>query len=134
MAKVEFFPTRCAICGTLDNSREIFAANFTEDAFNREIFSARRLPDRIHYRMVRCNTCDLLRSDPVASAETLAQLYKESSFSYGDETSGLRRTYGKYLDKMRACKIANKAGEVNTLLEIGCGNGFFLDEALPASK
>ena len=58
--------TRCAICGTLDNALELYAANFTTNALNPEVFSARRLPDRLHFRLVRCLSCGLVRSDPVA--------------------------------------------------------------------
>jgi SAM-dependent methyltransferase len=122
--KIVFNPTRCAICGTPGNATEIYAANFDVSDFNPEIFSARRLPDRIHYRMVKCNACGLIRSDPVADTATLTELYRESTFDYGEEVANLRRTYGRYLDRLGAFGV--KKG---LLLEIGCGNGFFLEEA-----
>ncbi|MBV8084018.1 MAG: class I SAM-dependent methyltransferase, partial [Chloroflexi bacterium] len=88
------------------------------------MFSARRLPDRLHYRLVRCTTCGLVRSDPVASGDVLAHLYRESTFDYGEEVAALQATYGRYL--ARAAKHAVNTG---ALLEVGCGNGFFLEEA-----
>lgn len=124
MNPLALHPTCCAICRTPGNAVQLYPANFDPGDFNPEIFSARRLPDRIHYRMVRCNTCGLVRSDPVADAATLGELYRQSTFDYGAEVANLRRTYGKYLDR-----LAPFGGEKHALLEIGCGNGFFLEEA-----
>lgn len=122
---IELHPTACAICGTTGGARELYAANFDLQAFNARIFSARRLPDRVHYRMVRCETCDLVRSDPVIDPQVLATLYEQSSFDYGDEVAGLRRTYRRALKKLDSLGAGKGA-----LLEIGCGNGFLLEEAL----
>ncbi len=124
MSHITLHTTRCAICGTEGNATELYPANFGLGHFNPEIFSARRLPDRIHYRMVRCNGCGLVRSDPVADAATLGELYRQSTFDYGAEVASLRRTYGHYLDRLEAF-----GARKGSLLEIGCGNGFFLEEA-----
>jgi SAM-dependent methyltransferase len=122
---VELKNTRCAICGTEGNAQELYPANFDLQALNPAVFSARRLPDRIHFRMVKCHTCGLVRSDPIADPALLAQLYHQSAFTYTDEVADLKQTYGRYLaelDKYGARKDA--------LLEIGCGNGFFFQQAL----
>lgn len=119
-------PTKCAICGIKGGATELYEANLTLEAFTPDVFSARRLPDRVHYRMVRCNTCALIRSDPVADAQFLAQLYAQSSFDYDSEVSNLKRTYGRYLAKV----TPHLPSARRSLLEIGCGNGFFLEEAL----
>lgn len=117
-------PTRCAICGTATESDQIYPANLDPAAFTAEVFSARRLPDRLHYRMVRCQTCGLVRSDPVLDAEGLAELYKHSTFDYGEELEGLRATYGAALDHV-AAHLGTRAG----LVDIGCGSGFVLEVA-----
>jgi SAM-dependent methyltransferase len=118
-------PTRCAICNTEGNSVELYPANFIMEALHPIYFSARRIPDRIHYRIVKCSICGLVRSDPVADSRILARLYAQSTFDYGDEVDNLKLTYRYYLSKL------NKYGvEKGTLLEIGCGNGFFLEEVL----
>ncbi len=121
---INFSPTRCAICETESNATQIYAANFDENTFNTRTFSARRLPDRVRYRMARCNTCHLLRSDPVADSEALHRLYAQSEFNYGDELRGLRKTYARALRRLERFGARHDA-----LLEIGCGNGFFLEEA-----
>jgi SAM-dependent methyltransferase len=122
---VDLLPTRCAICGTEGDSRELYRANFDLGALNPAVFSARRLPDRVHYRMVKCVHCGLVRSDPVASSHLLARLYDQSAFTYRDEAPDLRHTYRRYLRMLE--RLGAKKG---ALLEIGCGNGFFLEEAL----
>jgi SAM-dependent methyltransferase len=118
-------PTRCAICDNEGNAAELWPATFDPKAFNARIFSARRLPDRVHYRMVRCNTCGLVRSDPVADEVLLADLYKVSTFEYGEEVAALQATYGRALGWLEA-----RSQRCEALLEIGCGNGFFLQQAL----
>jgi SAM-dependent methyltransferase len=120
----EMCATRCAICERGGNATERWPATFDPEAFNARVFSARRLPDRVHYRMVACNTCGLVRSDPVASEELLASLYASSSFDYGHEVESIQATYGRALDWLEARTPQRRA-----LLEIGCGNGFFLEQA-----
>jgi SAM-dependent methyltransferase len=116
--------TRCAICGTADNAETLYDSTLTEDVFRADIFSARRLPDRIHYRLVRCRSCGLIRSDPVASPEALHALYAESTLDYSGEIGDLTATYGRYLAGLSELGIPRGA-----LLEIGCGNGFVLQAA-----
>ena len=89
---ISLVATRCAICGTEGNSATVYPANFDAGAFTPEIFSARRNPDRIHYRLVSCLTCGLFRSDPVASDDVLSDLYARSEFHYGEETTSLSST------------------------------------------
>jgi SAM-dependent methyltransferase len=117
-------PTFCAICGTAGNADELYPATLTPGAFTATVFSARRLPDRVHYRVVRCRSCGLIRSDPVLGAEGLAKLYRESTFEYGDELEGLRATYGRAL-----ARVAKLVPERSGLLDIGTGSGFVLELA-----
>lgn len=125
MKTIEWQSTRCAICNTEGNADELYHATFDQQALNPTIFSARRLPDRIHYRIVKCNTCGLVRSDPIVAPEVLTNLYMQSTFDYVDEVPNLKRTYGHYL-----AKLNKHGGKKSSLLEIGCGNGFFMEEAL----
>jgi SAM-dependent methyltransferase len=124
-AGLAFEATHCAICGPGAPSKELYPANFGIDDITPARFSARRLPDRVHYRMVRCSRCGLVRSDPVLDEATLGHLYAESTFDYEAETANLKATYGRYLARLR-----NLGGRQESLLEIGCGDGFFLEQAL----
>ena len=123
----ELHATRCAICGTEGNAQERWPATLNAEAFSVETFSARRLPDRVHYRMVACDACGLVRSDPVMDPSRLTDLYEESTFDYGDELPSLERTYGEALGRIEArLNGLPKDG----IVDIGCGNGFVLDQAL----
>ncbi|MDQ7781618.1 MAG: class I SAM-dependent methyltransferase [Desulfomonilaceae bacterium] len=55
----------------------------------------------------------------------MTTLYSASRFQYGAETGDLKTTYGRYLRKLEKYH----AGK-GTLLEIGCGNGYLLEQAL----
>ncbi|OHA87542.1 MAG: hypothetical protein A3A96_01045 [Candidatus Zambryskibacteria bacterium RIFCSPLOWO2_01_FULL_39_39] len=118
--------TKCAICGTYGNATEVYPAHLSGENLDEKAFSARRFyGEKIHFRMVKCNTCSLLRSDPIVSPEVYSELYNRSSFTYEGQVGNLIKTYGYYLKKLTSF-IAEK----EALLEIGCGNGFFLEEAL----
>lgn len=118
--------TQCAICDTFDNAMEVYPLQLVEEALDEKVFSARRFYDKkIHFRWVRCEHCGLLRSDPIIEPENLAKLYRESSFTYDKEVINLKATYGRYLER-----ASRRLKEKEAFLEIGCGNGFFLEEAL----
>jgi SAM-dependent methyltransferase len=115
--------TKCPICDTLGNSVVVYPSNIDETSFSTEVFSARRLPDRRHYQWVRCSSCTLLRSDPVLQID-LEKLYVESTFDYTTEINGLKKTYMDLVKKnLRHKKF------INSIFEIGGGNGFFLEAA-----
>ena len=88
-------------------------------------FSARRKRSIQHYRIVRCNSCGLVRSDPVLSDEDLAVLYRESQFLYPKESGYAARTYASLVT--RYFGMFPRPEQIR-LLEIGCGNGSFLEE------
>lgn len=113
--------TSCALCGNSENFTVLYKKNFSEGDFNKDIFSARRLPDRSHYQIVKCNEDGLVRSNPILEPKIIANLYKESKFTYQSEVGNLEKSYFEALDP--ALKIISKQ---DNILEIGCGNGFIL--------
>ena len=116
---------KCAICGNKQEVKEYYKPNFDNSKIDANTFSARRTPDRMHYRFVKCNNCSLIFSNPVLPAKKILNLYKNSTFDYHNESSYLKKTYAFYLQK-----ALGSTGKKNTkLLDIGCGNGFFLEEA-----
>ena len=121
---MDFIETYCAICQTQGNCETIYDANIGDSALSPIMFSARRLPDRLYYRWVRCKTCRLYRSDPVLKTD-LSGLYKESTFDYSSEVPGIARTYIQIT--VDALKPNIPQGSV---LEVGGGNGFYLESAL----
>lgn len=117
--------TSCMICDTRAFDREVYAMNFAPSDLSAEVFSARRLPDRLHYRMVRCTQCGLLRSDPILTDEELGRLYAGSHFTYAAEAAFTGATYLEYLRE--TLPLVRERGRI---MEIGCGSGFFLERAL----
>ncbi len=111
--------TICILCGNNDAVRELYPATFSEKDLNRETYSARRLPDRIHYRMVKCAGCGLIFSNPILPAEKIAGLYHESVCTYDTQVEYITTTYVDLFSKLHVAKNAK-------ILEVGCGNGFFL--------
>ena len=123
MTGMVFRPVPCAICFAEPESEQLYPATVAAEDLTADTFSARRRPDRVHYRIVRCRACGLVRSDPVADPELVASLYRSSSFDYQPEVPNLVRTYRRYLKKVGKQRSASPA-----LLEVGCGNGFMLEE------
>lgn len=114
----------CAICGNNSNVNVMYSANFDKKDFISQTFSARRIPDKIHYQINKCNRCSLIFSSPVLSNKKIVKLYGESDFTYSKEAPFLADTYGHYLEN-----LLSKNGRENIrLLDIGCGNGFFLEK------
>ncbi len=117
----ELVKTFCALCETDSHDKVVYPANFNSGSLSYEVFSARRLPDRCHYRIVRCQKCGLVRSSPILDEKTLNQLYQGSHFTYANESLFAAETYAVYLKKA----LRYLEGDIK-LLEIGCGNGSFL--------
>ncbi len=113
----------CAICNTVDNYSVLYEQNYKDDDFNVDIFSARRLPDKIHYQLVKCNSCGLVRSTPVIENDILNDLYVKSKLTYNTEVENLKTTYLEALSP-----ILNRLAKKSAILEIGCGNGFVVEE------
>jgi SAM-dependent methyltransferase len=114
----------CAICGQKAPRKILYKQNFSINQINENIFSARRLPDGIHYQILKCLKCGLVFSSPILSEATLKKLYKESRVTYGGQIADLTKTYGSYLRELEKYGVGKEE-----LLEIGCGDGFFLVEA-----
>ena len=114
---------KCALCQK-DDFRILYKANFDIKQIDEKIFSARRLPDRLHYRIVQCRKCRVVYSNPILDHTILEKLYKKSVLVYDEHIANLQKTYGFYLRKLEKFAVRK-----SRILEIGCGNGFFLEEA-----
>lgn len=112
----------CPICGPHIDYKVIYKENLPKEDAD---FSARKNPDFYHYQMVKCNKCGLLYSNPILENDKINKLYLKSKFEYDVEVENLKETYGYYLSKVN--KVVSDKGKI---LEVGCGNGFFLEKAL----
>lgn len=119
--KIKLKKVNCVICGSVKNYQILYKKNFKLTDLNVDTFSARRLPDKVHYQMVKCNNCGLVRSTPIVDIKYLSNLYKKSLLTYNDEINNLITTYTNAVKP-----ILNKLPKNARILEIGCGNGFVL--------
>jgi SAM-dependent methyltransferase len=111
----------CALCGPEAGKKVKYPARFSREDFNFKIFSARRMPDRRHFRLVECERCQMIYSDPACDPSSLATLYHDATVNYQNQQSQIYDSYAVVLDKV--LPLAKGRG---TFLEIGGGSGFML--------
>lgn len=101
--------------------RLLYKSTFLGKSISPKIYSARRVPDKIHYQLNKCENCNLIFSSPIFSKEKIAWLYAESYLSYPEQINFATVTYMELFET-----IFPKLNDDPSILEIGCGNGFFL--------
>jgi SAM-dependent methyltransferase len=98
-----------------------YEANFNDADFNDAVFSARRSPDRRHFRLVECGGCGMIYSDPATDPADVAGLYATSRVTYADLEEQIYASYAPILDR-----AVNKLPHRKAFVEIGGGRGFML--------
>ena len=111
----------CPLCGTVDRSSVFLEANYDLDRLTHSAFSSRKLPEYMHFRLMRCSLDDLVYASPTPTLETLAEAYREASFEASKESEYAAKTYIEYLRGKRGLKPTKT-------LDIGAGDGAFLLE------
>jgi SAM-dependent methyltransferase len=124
---MKFHATRCPACGSAGNFEVLYPQNFKPSQVTVDVFSARRLPDKLHYRLVRCKKDGMVRSNPILAMKDLQSLYVESKFTYTGEVENLTTTY---FNAVRP--VLQQLKKTDPILEIGCGNGFILEKLFKA--
>jgi SAM-dependent methyltransferase len=88
-------------------------------------FAARKAPTRQHFRVMECLGCGLVYSDPILPHEVIGQYYRDSRFIREAQLHNMLHDYREQL--RRALPLLPRR---ERLLEVGCGDGFFLRAAL----
>lgn len=119
----------CPIC--LSNKfSEIFAAStFDTSKLNAFSFSSRKTPENMHLNLSICKKCSLIYANLAPDAQQLHLLYKDASFNRSVESIYAAKTYARLLRKHI---LSNTTKEISSLslLDIGSGDGAFLEEVL----
>jgi SAM-dependent methyltransferase len=103
---------------------DLYPQTFKEEDLNEDVFSARRVTEHFHYKMVRCKETGLVFSKEILPEDILKKLYKGSKVTFSEYTGIIRKDYWKPLSKFSSILKKDAA------LEIGCSNGFFMEELL----
>ena len=120
--------TECALCCTQSDHTILYAENLPTAGISSVEYDSRRMRDYMHFQIVKCKTCNLVRSDPIIDPELIDNLYKQSDCSYTTEKENepLARTYGRYLENIVNSYDVNRS----SYLDIGCSNGFMIEKAI----
>lgn len=85
------------------------------------------------YEVVRCQSCNFYYLSPRPTEASMLQLYKDDAYfegqgdgysSYLEQKLALKATFRRLMRNMKKHKLTG-----GSLLEVGCGYGFLLDEA-----
>jgi 2-polyprenyl-3-methyl-5-hydroxy-6-metoxy-1,4-benzoquinol methylase len=122
-----FFEYRnCPNCGQ-DDFTVILDSNMREDALQEGTKTVYMLWEEAHGRHVKCKNCQLIYVNPIEKADKINGDYSKMS---NTDVPIIRRS------RLRAAKsqlgLIKKYKSGTTLLDIGCGEGFFLSNASQA--
>jgi SAM-dependent methyltransferase len=127
--KPTIFPTleiSCPLCKQpFSQPDEVLFTAKLPDQLDSKLYSARRLPDRFHYQLVKCRHDGLVRSTPVYPPDVVAKLYKASQVTYDHEVPYLTQTYLAALQPV----LVNLKFDA-PILEIGSGSGFMIQAVM----
>lgn len=119
---LQYITKHCLFCEDEKCLIDLYPQTFKDEDLNANVFSARRITEHFHYKMVKCSNTGLVFSREILPDSVLEKLYCESKVIFSEYTDTIRKDYWKPLEKFS--NILNKG----TALEIGCSTGFFLEE------
>ena len=115
----------CPLCGSTDRSRVFATSNVDLAALDDFAFASRKLPEYMHPRLIECGGCGILYGSPVLSQDTLETAYECADFDSGGEARYASITYAAH-----ARRIAPRLPDLRGALDIGTGDGAFLEALL----
>lgn len=121
---IRYVTKSCLFCGSDACLRDLYPRNFRDEDLHAGVFSARRVTEHFHYRMVRCARTGLVFSREILPEEELGRLYAGSKVTFGRYAGIIRKDYWRPLEPFLETAARGRA------LEVGCSSGFFLEELL----
>jgi|SaaInlStandDraft_4_1057021.scaffolds.fasta_scaffold09353_3 SAM-dependent methyltransferase len=114
----------CPVCdATIGTTKKYLDKNYDLSKVNSYSFSSRKNPEFMCHNLVLCTNCDLVYADRPPNIDDLSKSYHNADYDSNDEAIDAAKSYSKSLKSIFK-NIKNK----NFALEIGTGNGAFLDE------
>src|SRR5580692_10897490 len=107
----------CPVCGNGVAADEYYPAKLDKSRLNEFAFSSRKLPEYMHYRLLRCGECDVLYANPAPTAATLAAEYEQAAYDSDVEATFAAETYAHYLAERVLPKLRQREGAI----DIGTG-------------
>ena len=112
---------KCPVCGGIGRLK--FAQEFDKSKITNKSFSSRKRPEFMHYDYFECNSCESLFVDERPELSQLANDYSEAEFVSKEDSVFAAKTY---IRELRKIGLSSN----DSLLDIGCSDGTFLEEAL----
>ncbi|HXA01225.1 MAG TPA: hypothetical protein VNW99_04510, partial [Cytophagaceae bacterium] len=78
---------------------DLYPQTFKDEDINADVFSARRITEHFHYKMVKCVKTGLVFSREILPDNILEKLYAESKVTFIEYTDIIRKDYWKPLEK-----------------------------------
>ncbi|BBH53880.1 class I SAM-dependent methyltransferase [Fluviispira sanaruensis] len=122
---MKFLDRACPICYVDTESRVWAPENFDFSKLGEYAFASRKTPEYMHYRLHHCQCCHVLYSSPIPESNYIAHTYHEAAFDSKEEADRASLTYAKLLPT-----ISNEIKQINSALDIGTGEGSFLERLL----
>jgi SAM-dependent methyltransferase len=129
MSKLQFkmVQRNCPLCGSADDSFTFAESSVDLSKLDAFAFASRKVPEYMHWRLVECRRCDLVYASPAPAPQSLHIAYEQASFDSRSESSCAAKTYADFLPR-----IQRNLTDLDGALDIGTGDGCFLDELLDA--
>jgi SAM-dependent methyltransferase len=123
--KTEWVKRPCPLCGQHSDSPVFAESTIDLEKLDEFAFASRKLPEYMHPRLIECSQCGILYGNPVLSPDTLASAYERAAFDSGSEAHYAGKTYAGQVRR-----ILQRLPDRNGALDIGTGDGAFLEELL----
>ena len=100
MAQINYLIKKCLFCDDESCLQELYPKTFKDEDLNAAVFSARRVTEHFHYRMVKCERTGLVFSREILPDTILEKLYADSKVTFGEYTEIIRKDYWRPLKKI----------------------------------
>jgi SAM-dependent methyltransferase len=117
----------CPLCGASDDSLPFAESNVDLSKLNTFAFASRKLPEYMHWRLLECRRCDLVYASPAPTPQSLGVAYEHAAFDSRSEARYAAATYAGLFPRLKP-----KLADLDGVLDIGAGDGCFLEELLAA--